>query len=81
MRRRLLLLVLLLVVSFVGHGSANTNTVYVFRHCVRSIEMTSLAPYSARTFPSWGVPKDTCLPRGLDIMQGVGRHICSQGGL
>eukprot|EP01052_Picozoa_sp_SAG31_P008121 SAG31_NODE_402_length_16197_cov_5.262425_9_plen_790_part_00 len=81
MRRRLLLLLLLLLAASyaAGHGSANTNTVYVFRHCVRSIEMTSLAPYSTRTFPSWGVPKDTCLPRGLDIMQGVGRHLLAEG--
>eukprot|EP01050_Picozoa_sp_SAG11_P047742 SAG11_NODE_25176_length_362_cov_1.555133_1_plen_101_part_01 len=75
--RRLLLLALLLLASCADRGSA--NTVYVFRHCLRSIETTSLAPYSARAFPSWGVPKDTCLPRGLDIMQGVGRHLLAGG--
>ena len=35
----------------------------------------------ARSDPGWGVPKDTCLPRGLDIMQGVGEHLHSVYGV
>ena len=60
-------------------AQAGSNTVYVFRHCVRSIDTSSLDAYSKHAFPSWGVPKDTCLPRGLDIMQGVGRHLSIAG--
>ena len=29
------------------------GTVYVFRHCVRSIDMSILEPFVERSFPSW----------------------------
>ena len=54
------------------------GTVYVFRHCVRAVDTSLLEPYTNRTFPSWGVSKDACLPRGLQIMQGVGVHLLAQ---
>jgi hypothetical protein len=56
-------------------SGATTKTVYIFRHCVRSIDTSSLDAFSAQPFPAWGVPKDMCVPRGLDIMRGVGRHL------
>jgi hypothetical protein len=52
-----------------------TSTVFLFRHCVRNIDMSVLGPYTAHTFPSWGVGKDQYVPRGLDIMQGVGAQL------
>ena len=29
------------------------GTVYVFRHCVRNIDMSILEPFTERSFPSW----------------------------
>ena len=35
-----------------GGSAGGVQTVYVFRHCVRSIDMSSLAPFAKRAFPS-----------------------------
>jgi hypothetical protein len=69
------------LVSFIRHplllcaallGTVESATVYLFRHCVRSINVSELAAYSARPLPSFGVPKDSCLPRGIRILEDIG---------
>ena len=52
-------------------------TVYLFRHCVRSIDVSELTPFSARPLPPFGVPKDGCLPRGLRILENIGNRLRS----
>ena len=73
-----IMLLLNFAVLFSMLHQAVGGTVYVFRHCVRAVDTSSLEPYTNRTFPSWGVSKDACLPRGLQIMQGVGVHLLAQ---
>jgi hypothetical protein len=41
------------VASWCAAVSNAGGTVYVFRHCVRSIDMSVLEPFTARSFPSW----------------------------
>jgi len=52
--------------------------VFLFRHCVRSIDTASQAPYSAKPFPPFPKGKNICVPRGLQIMTGVGAHLRAQ---
>eukprot|EP00239_Pterosperma_sp_CCMP1384_P009439 CAMPEP_0197865822 /NCGR_PEP_ID=MMETSP1438-20131217/43880_1 /TAXON_ID=1461541 /ORGANISM="Pterosperma sp., Strain CCMP1384" /LENGTH=386 /DNA_ID=CAMNT_0043484335 /DNA_START=154 /DNA_END=1314 /DNA_ORIENTATION=+ len=51
------------------------NTVYLFRHCVRNVDYSEVQEYAKDKFPSWGVAKDMCLPRGLQIFQGIGTNM------
>ncbi len=44
---------LVVVASWCAAVSNAGGTVYVFRHCVRSIDMSVLEPFTARSFPSW----------------------------
>ena len=66
-------LVVALIMVSVAHGS----TVYLFRHCVRTIDTDSLAAFAAKPFPTWagGVPLDYCLPRGMQIVEAIGRQL------
>jgi hypothetical protein len=67
--------------SGASRSSSDTSAVvYLFRHCVRSIDETDLAKYASKPFPSFGVADAMCLPRGLKIYQGVGNHLRSTVG-
>eukprot|EP00039_Didymoeca_costata_P003922 m.70511 g.70511 ORF g.70511 m.70511 type:complete len:370 (-) comp12140_c0_seq2:210-1319(-) len=55
--------------------SVQGHVVYLFRHCVRSVNASSLTPYTTLPFPSFGVPPDTCLPRGLAILENIGNEL------
>lgn len=58
-----------LAVAVEGH------VVYLFRHCVRSVNASSLAPFAGQPFPPFGVPPDNCLPRGLTIFENIGQQL------
>ena len=47
----------------------------MWSHCIRSINASALGKYASAPFPSWGVPADYCLPRGLEIYTAVGQHL------
>jgi hypothetical protein len=59
---------------------AQARVVYLFRHCVRSVNSSKLAPFAARPFPSFGVPPDFCLPRGLQLLEAMGARLLSGHG-
>ena len=48
-----LLRLMLLIASRCSHVSHAGSTVYVFRHCVRNVDMSVLEPFTDRSFPSW----------------------------
>ena len=71
----------LLAVVALGAATADGGkTVFLFRHCVRSINESALTQYAADPFPAYGVPADYCLPRGLSIFQGIGAQLRSSVG-
>jgi len=51
------------------------RVVYLFRHCVRSVNASSLAPFAGQPFVPFGVPPNNCLPRGLTILENVGHQL------
>ena len=56
-------------------GPGGVREVWLLRHCIRSINASALGKYASAPFPSWGVPADYCLPRGLEIYTAVGQHL------
>eukprot|EP00729_Bicosta_minor_P020135 gene20135-22750_t len=55
--------------------AAESSVVYLFRHCIRSCDTSGLQAYASQPWAPWNVPLDYCLPRGLEIVKGVGMHL------
>lgn len=74
------------------HLALSATTVLVMRHCSRSTSIQEVVPtpeltfrfdnnYSAQPWPEFGVPLETCMPRGADIVEGQGKWMREHGGL
>ncbi|KAL1511955.1 hypothetical protein AB1Y20_005235 [Prymnesium parvum] len=70
-------------------SSSSTRDVFVFRHCVRSVDykksFASLvlpayaleSDYTNASLPQWGVPPEWCTPEGLRLLEGSGAQLAS----